>query len=190
MFRAVIPAASGLLTPVLILIFYLWSKDALGAFLGMAEHYWPLYTHLTGTHETIGGLRRCIYLLKGYRRLGDLTFWLAAASTASFAALYDLSLTRNQKQQVLMMIGLAVCYSIYPIFAGQFWPYHWLLFLYFIIQISALCLADRSGAESDSKSVLLFMVLMITLVFGGLRIPPGLTDTFRGVDVFDPKGGG
>ncbi len=188
-FSTIIPAAAGLLLPVAILALYLWSKGALGPFVEMARNYWPLYTHLTGEHETVEGLRRYAYLLKGYRRLGDLSFWLAAASTASFALLYDSPLASNRKQQVRLMIGLAICYSMYPVFAGQFWPYHWLLFLYFIILLSALCLADRGDAASGSKSFFLVMVLMTTLLFGGLRIPPGLTDTLGGANPYEPKGG-
>ncbi len=188
-FRAVLPATAGLLFPALLLALYLWSNGALGAFVDMARYYWPLYTHLTGAHESIGGWRRYVYMLGEYRRLGGLTCWLAAASTASFALLYGAKTAHGQKRQVALMVALALGYSTYPIFAGQFWLYHWLLFLYFAIQLGALCLADVEEAGGWGRKTFLLAVLMMTLFFGGLRTPPGLVETLEGIDVLSPKGG-
>ena len=36
-----------------------------------------------------------------------------------------------------MLAGLTIVYSIYPVLAGQFWPYHWMPFQYFIVLTSS-----------------------------------------------------
>ncbi len=187
MFGIVSSAIAGLLIPFVLLAFYLWSKGALVPFLSMATRYWPLYTHLTGDHRTIFGFERYVYLFKEYRRLGDLGFWLAASALGSFAALYHSALVPTQLRQVRLMIGLAICYSIYPVLSGQFWPYHWLLFLYFIIQLSSLCFVEQQDPEATPKSLFLILVMAATLLLGGLRVPPGFVDQLRGLPIHPPS---
>jgi hypothetical protein len=90
-----------------------------------------------------------------------------------YIAKYASDLTDAQKRQVMLLPGLAFCYSIYPVFAGQFWDYHWLLFLYFIIQLSALCLIDQPKHVSTIRNLIPIVILTIVVI---TQIPFG---TFR-----------
>lgn len=177
---AVFPAIIGLVIPLAAIVLYLWSKGSLGAFIDIASRYWPLYTHLSGDHRTIDGLERYVYLVNEWRRLGDMAIWLPAAAVGAFAACYHAKLEVEQRRQVYLMLGLMICYSIYPVFSGQFWPYHRFLFLYFIVQLSALCLVRQNGTEYGSKNLFLLLVLLVTLFCGGLKMPPGFWGQLRG----------
>ena len=44
------------------------------------------------------------------------------------------------------MVGLLVCYSLYPLAQGRFWDYHWLPCLYFLALLSALCVLPQPNA--------------------------------------------
>jgi hypothetical protein len=126
-------------------------------------NYWPLYSHLTDNHVTIAGLPRIEYLFDEYRKIGGFSLWMAPAKVGAYIALFHSKLDILQRRLVILLIGLVVCYGIYPMFTGQFWKYHWFLFLFFILQISAFCLVARP--EKKSNAIHLFPVLVLLAVF-------------------------
>jgi len=184
-----LPTMLGFGIPVFTVALYLWLNGALSAFYDISKHYWPLYLSMTNSHETISGIKRYLYLLREYRQLGDFAGWLAAAVMGSFVSLYYSKLNNSQKREVVLLLGFAVSYSLYPLIAGQFWVYHWLLFLYFIIQLSVLCVGDKIVPRSGGQRVFITSVLMVTLVFGGLNICPIVLDQLKGGKSLAPKGG-
>jgi len=44
----------------------------------------------------------------------------------------------NQNKKAYLLASLALCYAIYPAFSGQFFPYHYIPFIYFIILLASL----------------------------------------------------
>lgn len=157
--QSALPAAIGFAVPALGVFLYLWTKGATTHFLDIAQNYWPLYASLTGGHKTVFGMSRVEHLILNYRTLGGFGVWMASAAVASYLSLYDSELTDSQKRQVILLIMLTFCYSIYPVFAGQFWGYHWLLFLYFVVQLSSICLIARPKNTMTSKRLLPVIVL-------------------------------
>jgi len=65
------------------------------------------------------------------------------------------------RRPVYFLVSLAVSYALYPAFSGQFFPYHWLPFLYFMILLSALCLV---GTKWQTTLVLLLVILLTVRV--------------------------
>jgi hypothetical protein len=184
-----VPAMLGFGLPVLIAVLYLWINGALSAFYDISKNYLPLYLSMTKSHETIRGLKRYLYLLSEYRQLGGYAVWLTAASMGSFVSLYHSRLNTNQKKEVVLLMGLVACYSLYPVIAGQYWAYHWLLFSYFIIQLSILCFGDHIVPKRIYQNIFVTSILMVTLIFGGLTISPIVLDQLKGGKSLAPKGG-
>ncbi len=98
---------------------------------------WPLYGSLNGFAQPIAGISRLKYLAKFYG-----AWWLSVMASAISAwgicFVFKSKLENSQKRQVILLVLLTMAYSIYPIFSGQFWFYHWILFLYFAIQFIPL----------------------------------------------------
>jgi len=184
-----VPTLLGFGLPVLVAILYLWINGALTSLYDIIKNYLPLYLHLTKTHETISGMKRYLYLLGEYRQLGGFSPWLAAAAMGSFVSLYHSRLNSKQKREVILLLGFVVCYSLYPLIAGQFWAYHWILFLYFIIQLGVLCLSDQIVPSRGGQNIFIASVLVATLIFGGLTISPIVLDQLKGGKTLAPKGG-
>ena len=175
--------------PVLMAVLYLWINGALASFFDIIKNYLPLYLSMTKSHETISGMKRYLYLLSEYRQLGGYAVWLTAAAMGSFVSLYHSRLNSSAKREVVLLIGLATCYSLYPPIAGQFWAYHWLLFLYFIIQLSVLCLGDQIVPSRGGQNIFITSVFVVTFIFGGLNISPIVLDHLKGGKSLAPKGG-
>ena len=157
--------------PNLFLLLYMWKNDALASFLDIIQNYWPLYNSLSGTHQTITtGLDRFQYSIKGYFEFGSHMLWIVSALTGVIISIFFSDLTGYQKRQVLLLAGITLVYSIYPVFSGQFWPYHWLPFLYFIVFLSSLCLIDiRVDFKSLQRMAPICVLLSITWFY--LRAP-------------------
>lgn len=161
-------AGLGLALPLILAWAWVWRQGAWPAFLDMTLHYLPLYLRLTGEHVTIAGFNRLLYLLQSYGKLGGLGLWLAAAAVGWLGGWLHGNWQPQQKEQSLLLAALAFLYSLYPLFSGQFWDYHWLPFHYFILLTAALCLtppraADLSRGQRLAPLATLAIVLLLAL---------------------------
>lgn len=185
--QIIFPMVIGFSLPFGIVLYYLWSCGAAKDFLEIATHFWPLYTHLNGEHKALYGFSRILDLLQNYRKLGGFAAWLAPAAIGSYIALYHSMQTSVLKRQIIILIGLAICYSIYPVFAGQFWAYHWLPFLFFIIQASSLCLIEQTGNAGIGRR--LYPIIILAFI-AFLAMPVTIYMTFLpGQKLHPPKEG-
>lgn len=141
--QGVAVAFLGLLLPPAACAVYLYASGAGDAFLDMVVNYLPLFARLTGTHQTIAGMERVRYLVEGYLALGNHYLWLLTALVGAAVALRWGGLERPQRHQVLLMLGFALAYSLYPLAQGRFWPYHYVPFLYTLALLSALCVVPQ-----------------------------------------------
>jgi len=135
-------AVASFLLPLAVMLVYLWVTGALAPFWQIATQYWPLYAGLALTHQTIFGWTRVLYLIERYAALGGHGLWVMPAVIGMYCALFCVPPGRIQRLRVVLLAGMMVLYSIYPVIAGQFWSYHWLLFQYFVLQVGALCLIE------------------------------------------------
>ncbi|NOZ51487.1 MAG: hypothetical protein GXP37_15785 [Chloroflexi bacterium] len=130
--------AVGLAVPLTVTFAWLYANGAWPAFLDMTLHYMPLHLGMTGEHKVIRGITRDLYLWRSYGQLGGLGIWLAPAALGLYVALFVPRPTPARKRKLWLMAAMALAYSIEPVFSGQFWPYHWMPFQYFIVILAGL----------------------------------------------------
>jgi hypothetical protein len=121
--RAAVAVTAGLgafAVPVAVLFAYLAAVGALGPFLDMAMHYWPLYARLGGVHEVVPDDRRLDYLVTGIYQMGGYRGWFVTAAAGAVVALRFAALASARRRFVWLVLGLLVTHLIYPAFGGQF----------------------------------------------------------------------
>jgi len=143
--KSIFPAAAGFLIPVLAMITWLGFTGALTPFITIAANYWPLYSQVNGLMEVATGAARMSFLLNQSVHLGGNGLWLIPA----FIGVY-----LNQNKKTYLLASLALCYAIYPAFSGQFFPYHYIPFVYFIILLASLSFStfDLRPSTFDFRS--------------------------------------
>jgi len=124
-----LPAAAGFLFPIVAVFAWLGFTGALTPFLSIATNYWGLYSQINGQMEITSGAERMSLLLTQTLHLGGHALWLIPAAIGIYF---------NQNKKTYLIAALALCYALYPAFSGQFFPYHYIPFTYFIILLAAL----------------------------------------------------
>ncbi len=162
--KILVPTLIGVLLPIIAFGIWLYVVGGLRDFIDIAFNYWPLYTHLSGQYATISGTARFVYLFQKIRTFAGLSLWIAAALLGSYVAFFVASMNQLQKRQVSILLFLALAYTIYPIFAGQFFTYHWLLYLFFIIQLSSLCLVKQPTELRPVQRMFPVLVLLFVIL--------------------------
>ncbi|MBI2953724.1 MAG: hypothetical protein HYY30_05380 [Chloroflexi bacterium] len=179
---------AGLAVPVLLALAFLWQRGALPYFFDIALNYWPLYGGITGEHSTIYGWSRVIYLIDGFVSLNGKAGWIAPAALGAYVALFNSSSNSVLKRRVLVLSGMTAAYSIYPVLQGQFWEYHYLLFVYFVITLGSLCFTDQSPEAGRARQVFPVMVIVLS-VFLLTQTPAVFWRQLGGLGVYPPKHG-
>jgi hypothetical protein len=110
----------------------------------------------------IAGLNRVEYLITSYLLFGGFIALLISAAVGVHLSLAEF--TDSQKRLLFTLIGFACLYSIYPVIAGKFWKYHWLFFLYFVVQLSALCLINRKESTPKRQQILPIIILILAMM--------------------------
>ena len=150
--KSILPAAAGFLVPVFAVIAWLAFTGALTSFINIAIHYWPLYSQINGEMAITAPAARIPFLLNQTLRLGGNALWLIPA----FVGVY-----LNQNKKTYLLASLALCYAIYPAFSGQFFPYHYIPFIYFIILLASLFF---SLTLQRNTHYLLFITYYLSLI--------------------------
>jgi hypothetical protein len=183
-----LPAAIGFSLPIEGFLLYLLCNGALTPFFDMVWNYLPLYSHLSGDHQTLSGMERWKYLWREAHAVGGFGLWLIPAVFGAYVSIYRSTFTSSQKRKVMLLIVLAFCYGLYPLIAGQLWDYHWLLFLYFILQLSALCIAELAPHIDHKEKLVPVGVLLLCIVLWA-KPPEDLSAAILGRDVLPIKDG-
>lgn len=149
-----LPAAAGFLLPIAAAFAWLGFTGALTPFLSIATNYWGLYSQINGQMEITSGAERMSLLLTQTLHLGGHALWLIPAAIGVYF---------NQNKKTWLLASLTLCYALYPAFSGQFFPYHYIPFTYFVILLVALTFNLR---PSTFNLVLLVTcsLLLVTLV--------------------------
>jgi hypothetical protein len=165
-------SAFGFLMPIVAMFVYLISVHALSAFMDVAHNYWPLYGALNGQNHALYGTARLKYLLINLLKFSTNARWVPTALLGLWVALTQGDLLLEQHRQVKMLAALAVYFTIYPVFSGQFWLYHALPMLYFAIVLTSLSLVPLSSAASVLRwlSVLRVAALVFVLLLAASRL--------------------
>lgn len=152
---SLLPAALGFALPVLAVIAWLAFANALTPFINIAVNYWPLYSQINGAMEINTGAARWDFLFGQLPRLGGHWLWLIPALIGIYF---------NQHRQTWLLASLALCYAIYPAFSGQFFPYHYIPFTYFIILLASLTLEIPSSSFTFRPSRTVFILYSLSFL--------------------------
>jgi len=183
---SILPAAAGFLIPVSAMIAWLGFTGALIPFLTIATNYWPLYSQINGQMEITSGAARLSHLLSQTLHLGGHALWLIPAAVGVYF---------NQNKKTWLLVALAFCYALYPALSGQFFPYHYIPFLYFIILLAALTfnlqlpISNRQSPLPCNLLLVTSYLLLITLLLPSqtfirqLQGKPLSTSTDRAVQI-------
>lgn len=156
-FKKIIFYAIGFFIPILFIIIWLASTNALTPFLDIALNYWSLYSQINGELVILSSTERLSYILNLVWRLGGHGLWFIPAAFAIYL---------NHNKQTYLIASLALCYAIYPAFTGQFFPYHYILFLYFIIILASLSIPSFQFPTPNSLIInLSSFFFLLTLIF-------------------------
>ncbi len=168
--RTVLFAALGLVLPLAVVLGWVWRMGAWADFRDMVTVYLPLYLDMTGEHVTLLGVRRWLYLLWEYGRLGGLGIWLLPAGMGVYVMLFRRQTEPRLRRRLALLGGLAFVYSIYVLMGGKFWSYHWIPFQYFLLLLASLSMAVPTATNTRGGERL-FPVLALALAVV-LSFPP------------------
>jgi len=182
--RGLAIAASGIAAaalPVLAVIAVMAMTGALPYYLEMARHYYPLYAHLSGIHETMSDAERARYLRLGLWLGGGLRWWLVPAALGTYVTAGP-GAEPWQRRRVILFVALAATTYVFPAIAGQFFPYHWIPFFFFVAVLSSLALArpaQRVPAAARRVAVVALVVVAVTNV----KIAEEIKDQIAGTPI-------
>jgi len=170
-----LPAAAGFLLPIVAVFAWLGFTGALTPFLSIATNYWGLYSQINGQMEITSGAERMSLLLTQTLHLGGHALWLIPAAIGVYF---------NQNKKTWLLVSLALCYALYPAFSGQFFPYHYIPFTYFIILLAALAFNVKRSTLNVLSFVLILSLLLPSQTFiRQLQGKPLSTSTDRATQI-------
>ncbi|MBM4425751.1 MAG: hypothetical protein FJ031_00790 [Chloroflexi bacterium] len=158
---SIFPATIGFLIPVSLIGIWLALNNALIPFFEIALNYWPLYSQINGNMEVTSSAERMSFLLNQIWRLGGSAVWLIPAGVGLY-------LHRNR--QIYLLASLTIVYAVYPALSGQFFPYHYIPFIYTIILTASLALSsDFHPQFKTSHFSLITSSLLLVTVLAAIR---------------------
>ena len=140
--RILAGAAAGVAAPILPVVVLLAAAGALDPYVDMAREYYPLYSRLSGIHETMSDAERRTYIMGGLRQVGGFTWWLIPSGLGAFLAFRAQAAGDPRRRAVPLLVALTAMTCLFPAISGQFFPYHWIPFFYFVAALSSLCLSS------------------------------------------------
>lgn len=164
--QIILPAAIGFLIPVLFITHWLTITNSLLPFTSIARNYWKLYSQINGEMAITPSAERTAYLLNQAWRLGGNGLWLIPAAFGVYL---------NRNRQAYLLASLALIYAFYPTLTGQFFPYHYIPFTYFIILVASLSLSTLDLRLSIIPSFLLPLSSTILLATILITLKPSQT---------------
>jgi hypothetical protein len=159
---SILTAAAGFVIPVFAMVAWLGVTGALTPFITIALNYWPLYSQVNGQMEVTAGAARMSLLLNQTLCLGGHALWLIPAAIGVYL---------NQNKKTYLLASLALCYAIYPAFSGQFFPYHYIPFIYFIILLASQAL----NVERSTLNVKPFILHLSSFIIVSALVFPSQT---------------
>jgi len=178
--KSMFPAWVGFSVPILAALIWLAVAGALIPFFTILKNYWPLYAQINGQLVVNTGATRWWLIFGDFWRLGGHALWLIPAAVGVYLT------PQAQKRQAYLLAGLALCYAIYPALSGQFFQYHYIPFVYFILLLASLCLVGSKwqvGAFFVLTGVMLLSLRPSSVFVRQLEGKPIVTSTDRAGEI-------
>lgn len=161
-----LPITIGFAIPVSLITLYLAITHSLFPLLDIILNYVPLYTQINGEMVIMPSSERLTYLFNQVWRLGGSALWLLPAA-------FGIYLNRNR--QAYLLASLAIIYALYPALTGQFFPYHYIPFIYTIILVASLSLSTHHFPLSNPPSFLFPLSSFIFITTILINVKPSQT---------------
>lgn len=158
--QIIFPLTLGFAIPISLITLYLAITHSLFPLIDIILNYVPLYTQINGAMAITPPNERMAYLLDQLWRLGGNGLWLIPAAFGMYL---------NRNRQTYLLASLAIIYALYPALTGQFFPYHYIPFIYTIILAASLALNVKSQTSNVTTFDLrlstfsLIALLLVTL---------------------------
>lgn len=172
-----LPIALGFAVPVSLITLYLTITHSLPPFTSIALNYWPLYSQINGEMAVTPSAERMAYLLNQAWLLGGNGLWLIPAA-------FGIYLNRNR--QTYLLASVAIIYALYPALTGQFFPYHYIPFIYAIILAASLSLSHFQLSTHYSPPSFLFLlssVILFAIILFAIRPSQTFLRQIQGKDI-------
>ncbi|MCA9949674.1 MAG: glycosyltransferase family 39 protein [Anaerolineales bacterium] len=182
-------AIIGFIVPLALSFLWVWQLGALPYFIDLFSTYLPLYLQLDINLQIVQGFARVAYLLRNFQLLGGYGLWLVPAVLGLYLTVFRTKLPSATKQTALLLAALALTYSFYPVLSGQFFPYHWIPFLYFVILLAALVLVPLPSEIHKNFERLFPVLVLIGVILFSVRTAPNFRKQLLGKPPTPPKNG-
>ncbi|HNC09118.1 MAG TPA: hypothetical protein PLX14_10465 [Anaerolineales bacterium] len=164
--QIIFPVTLGFAIPVSLITLYLAITHSLFPLIDIILNYVPLYTQINGEMAVTSSAERTAYLLNQLWRLGGSGLWLIPAG-------FGIYLNRNR--QTYLLASLSAIYAIYPALTGQFFPYHYIPFIYTIILVASLSTNYQPSTTNHSPFTIHYLSPVILLLTILLTVKPSQT---------------
>src|SRR5574341_528707 len=151
-------ALGGVAFPAVILALYLIANNALSPFIEIVSNYWPLATGLTDAQAFVADAELASYRLNWFTAFDGLIMWLAPAGVGLLAAGFPGALSSAQRRLAALIGAMLVSYGLYALIGGSFQHHNWIIFVYFLAALSALCFLRL---PRDASPVLRWLPLVV-----------------------------
>ena len=143
--RTALPATAGFAVPLAAIIFWLRQHGALDAFLWTVREYLPLHIQQTGDHTFLPPAERFRYLVVNAIQLNRL--WPMMLAAVIGFVLIDRQFAPQPRSRMLFRLAFSMLaiYALEPVLSGQFWPYHYDPFEYWLVAILSLLVVPVLG---------------------------------------------
>ena len=164
--QIIFPVTLGFAIPVSLITLYLIITHSLFPLIDIILNYVPLYTQINGEMAVTSSAERTAYLLNQLWRLGGSGLWLIPAG---------FSIYLNRNRQTYLLASLSAIYAIYPALTGQFFPYHYIPFIYTIILVASLSTNYQPSTTNHSPFTIHYLSPVILLLTILLTVKPSQT---------------
>lgn len=166
--QLIFPTTIGFAIPISLITLYLAITHSLSPLIDIILNYVPLYTQINGEMAITPSGERMAYLLNQARGLGGNALWLIPAAFGMYL---------NRDRQTYLLASLAAIYALYPALTGQFFPYHYIPFIYTIILVASLSLSSNYQLPITNPPSFLFP-LSSTILLATILITVKPSQTF------------
>lgn len=156
--------AVGLAVPCAAVFGWLCASGGFAAWREMSGEYLPLYLQMSGDHEVLQGSERLVYLARSARGLGGHWSWFAPAAIGVFVSTLGQPHDSPRVRTARLLLGETAVFATYPIFAGQFWDYHYVPLLWCLCTLAGTCFAAAPAVATGMRALLPKATLAFALI--------------------------
>lgn len=163
-----IPVTAGATIIIAIPFFWLWRIDAIESFIELYTQYVPFYVELSGDVQFREPAERLTFAFSQFFKFGRSPWLYLTALVGVFLTFTPRSNAEaphdsSNRRCALLLLALALLYSVYAAIGGKFWDYHWTTSKYFACLCTALIFSAPLKGESLLKVAATFAAIAITI---------------------------